>query len=86
MQMGASRRLGQSGTGADAANLAPCEVLENSVLIGPAGQITIGGQVKTTGEACLDGEKSDRMALQARADLQSHTIGWLRKEYRSLGD
>ena len=41
--------------------------------------------VKTTGEVCPDGEKNDRIAFQARADLQNQAIGWLRKGYSSLG-
>ena len=35
------------------------------------------GEEKATGGVCLDGEKNDRMAFQARADYQSHAIGWL---------
>ena len=35
----------------------------------------IHGTVKIAGEVCLDGEKSDRMAFQARADGQNHAIG-----------
>ena len=34
---------------------------------------------------CLDGEKNDRVAFQARADYQNHAIGWLRRGYSSLG-
>ncbi len=45
---------------------------------GRAGEID--GQVKTTGEVWLDGEKSDRMVFQARADLQYQAIGWLQME------
>ncbi len=37
------------------------------------------------GEVRLDGEKSDRMAFQARADSQNHAIGWLQRGYSSLG-
>ena len=28
---------------------------------------------------CLDGEKNDRVAFQARADYQNHAIGWLHR-------
>ena len=38
-----------------------------------------------TGEVCLDGEKNDRVAFQARADYQNHAIGWLHRVYNSLG-
>ena len=41
--------------------------------------------MKAIREVCLDGEKNDRMAFQARADLQNLVIAWLRKECRSLG-
>ena len=41
--------------------------------------------MNATGGERLDGEKNDRMAFQARADLQNLVIGWLRKECRSLG-
>ena len=34
---------------------------------------------------CLDGEKNDRVAFQARADYQNHAIGWLHRGYSSLG-
>ena len=34
---------------------------------------------------CLDGEKNDRVAFQARADYQNHAIGWLQRGYSSLG-
>ena len=34
--------------------------------------------MKATGGVCLDGEKNDRMALQARADCRNHAVGWLR--------
>ena len=37
------------------------------------------------GEVCLDGEKNDRVAFQARADYQNHAIGWLHRGYSSLG-
>ncbi len=37
------------------------------------------------GGLCLDGEKNDRMAFQARADHQNHAIGWLPRGYSSLG-
>ena len=37
------------------------------------------------GEVCLDGEKNDRMAFQARADRQNHAIGLLQRGYSSLG-
>ena len=30
---------------------------------------------------CLDGEKNDRVAFQARADYQNHAIGWLHRGY-----
>ena len=33
---------------------------------------------------CLDGEKNDRVAFQARADYQNHAIGWLHRGYSSL--
>ena len=39
---------------------------------------------KATGEVCLDGEKNDRVAFQARADYQNHAIGWLHRGYSSL--
>ena len=45
----------------------------------------IDGRVKATGGVCLDGEKNDRMAFQARADYQNQAIGWLRKGCSSLG-
>jgi len=45
----------------------------------------IDGQVKKTGKVCLDGEKNDRVAFQARADYQNHAIGWLQRGYSSLG-
>ncbi len=44
----------------------------------------IDGEEKATGEVCLDGEKNDRMAFQARADCQNHAIGWLRRKLCSL--
>ncbi len=37
------------------------------------------------GEVRLDGEKSDRLAFQARADYQNHALGWLQRGYNSLG-
>ena len=45
----------------------------------------IDGEEKATGEVCLDGEKNDRVAFQARADYQNHAIGWLHRGYSSLG-
>ena len=33
---------------------------------------------------CLDGEKNDRMAFQARADYQNHAIGWRRRDTAPL--
>ena len=33
---------------------------------------------------CLDGEKNDRVAFQARADYQNHAIGWLHRGYSPL--
>ena len=32
------------------------------------------GTALATGEVCLDGEKNDRVAFQARADYQNHAI------------
>ena len=32
---------------------------------------------------CLDGEKNDRVAFQARADYQNHAIGWLHRGHSS---
>ncbi len=37
------------------------------------------------GEVCLDGEKYDRMAFQARADYQNHVIGRMQTGYSPLG-
>ncbi len=37
------------------------------------------------GEVCLDGEKYDRMAFQARADYQNHAIGRMQRGYSPLG-
>ncbi len=34
---------------------------------------------------CLDGDKKDRVAFQARRDYQSRTIGWLQRGYSFLG-
>ena len=45
----------------------------------------IDGEEIATGEVCLDGEKNDRVAFQARADYQNHAIGWLHRGYSSLG-
>ena len=45
----------------------------------------IDGEEKATREVCLDGEKNDRMAFQARADYQNHAIGWLQRGYNSFG-
>ncbi len=45
----------------------------------PAWVEGIDGEEKATGEVCLDGEKNDRMAFQARADCQNHAIGWLQR-------
>ncbi len=42
------------------------------------------GEEKATGEVCLDGEKYDRMACQARADYQFYAIGRLQLGYSSL--
>jgi hypothetical protein len=50
----------------------------------PAYAGKIDGQVKTTREVCLDGGQSDKMAFQARAGYQDHTIGWLRRKLCSL--
>ena len=41
------------------------------------------GQEKATGEACLDGEKNDRMTFQARADLHNLAVRPLRRENNS---
>ena len=43
------------------------------------------GEEKARGGVCLDGEKNDRMAFQARADYQNHAIGWLQRGYSPLG-
>ncbi len=43
------------------------------------------GEAKPMGEVCLDGEKNDRTAFQARVDYQNHAIGWLQRGYSSLG-
>ena len=43
------------------------------------------GQEKATGEVCLNGEKSDRMAFPSRANYQNHAIGWLQRGCSSLG-
>ncbi len=51
----------------------------------PAWAGKIDGQVKSTGEVCLDDEKYRQMAFQSRADLQNHAIGWLQWGYSSLG-
>ncbi len=51
----------------------------------PAVAEGIDGEEKATGGVCLDGEKNDRMAFQARADTQNHAIGWLQRGYGSLG-
>ena len=51
----------------------------------PAKAEGIDGEEKATGEVCLDGEKNDRVAFQARADYQNHAIGWLHRGYSSLG-
>ena len=32
-----------------------------------------------------EGDKKDRVAFQARADYQTHAIGWLQRGYSSLG-
>ncbi len=45
----------------------------------------IDGEEKATGGVCLDGEKNDRKAFQARADYQNHAIGWLQRGYSTLG-
>ena len=45
----------------------------------------LDGEEKATGGVCLDGEKNDRRAFQARADYQDQAIGWLPKGCRSLG-
>ncbi len=42
-------------------------------------------RVKIAGEVCLDGETSDRMAFQARANYQNHALGWLQRGYIFLG-
>ncbi len=36
-----------------------------------------------TGGVCLNGEKNDRMAFQARADYQNYAIAWLQRGYRA---
>ncbi len=50
----------------------------------PAQAERINGQEKATGGVCLDGEKNDRMAFQARADCQNQAIGWLQRGYSSF--
>ncbi len=51
----------------------------------PAKAGEIDGQVQTTGEVCLNGGKSGKMALQTRADLHNHAIRWLRRGCNALG-
>ncbi len=45
----------------------------------------INGEENATGEVCLDDGKTDRLAFQARADLQNLAIGWLQRGFSSLG-
>ncbi len=43
----------------------------------PASAGEIDGQEKATGWACLNGEKSGQMAIQARAGYENPGMGWL---------